>query len=484
MMGIPMKVIAQRGYGSCPRCHEPLRSTAMLDVFRNMKEDMEAQNSGAANERQFMTIKGNSLVEEAEGALKRGRDAKDDGSMKAHAISEFTHAINAINYLTSASMGERFLLRAKDIYIIAHHERAVLEGKKELAAAILEAFPKQSHRSANKEDGVSHLSMSAFQSLFYPLPASTMVGSKNGDMLRVDMRGSTKDEAFQLKDWKSQLQVAKMDADELHRLEKGKQTIPNCDGRDLRFDSLEGKFNGVFVYQPIPRKSSMGLSVVNVGEESFKAQNIIQFIRSFPTDTAAQEYTRLIIESKEIGEEKPPTNANFDKALTKSLKKMIKAMDVSNFHKLFVLKAKVGPMVCISVVVAIGSVSTKIFIGILDLDKACQLAAKVISYLDRQLQMFKASDQAPNEEPSIISLPDLGAPAFAIRSNQLPIRAKIGYPDITLCAFCGKAGKPSLRKCTRCSMAKYCSVDCQTNHWVMKGPFAHKLFCKGEGRTE
>ena len=480
MMGIPLKVIAQRGYGSCPRCHEPLRSTAMIDVFRYMQEDMEAQNSGS-NENPRNRAKGTSLVEEAEDALKRGRDAMDDASKKSYAISKFTHAINAINYLTSASNGERFLLRAKDIFIIAHHERAVLEGKMELCAAILEAFPKQSHRRVDKGDGVFQLSMSAFQSLFYPLPASSMVGS-SGTLLRVDMRGSTKDEAFQLKDWKSQLKVAKMDADELRVFEMSKQAMPHCDGSDLRFDSLGGKCKGVFVYHSIPRKSTMGFSVVNMGNESFQTSGIIQFVRSFLTDTAAQEYTRLIIESKEIGEERGAMNSKEDAALTKSLKKTIKGMDVNNCRKLFVLKGSHGPMIGISVVVAIYNVSTKIFIGTMGGDniaKACRLIATMVSYLDRQLQVFRVSGETSNETP----LPDLGA--FAISTNRLPIRAEKGYPDITLCAFCGKEGEPSLRKCSQCSLAKYCSVDCQKKHWVMKGPFAHKPFCKGgQGETE
>lgn len=63
-----------------------------------------------------------------------------------HAISEFTHAINAINYLTSLSLGTRLVLRAKDILLIAHHERASLEGNMEICSAILDAFPNGSVR--------------------------------------------------------------------------------------------------------------------------------------------------------------------------------------------------------------------------------------------------------------------------------------------------------------------------------------------------
>ena len=66
------------------------------------------------------------------------------------AILEYTHAINAINYLASISMGSKLILRAHDILLIAHAYRAELEGKSYLMKKIAKAYPRGSEKQTKE----------------------------------------------------------------------------------------------------------------------------------------------------------------------------------------------------------------------------------------------------------------------------------------------------------------------------------------------
>jgi len=397
-----------------------------------------------------MDFTGNSLVLEADDALNRGRGAMEDERTKEYAISQFTHAINAINYLTSMSGGTRLVLRAKDILLIAHAERALLEGNTESCEAICRAFPKQTHKSKGKGDKDWYLSQSAFEALFYPLSANTMVGSSNGTMMRIDMRSDTQKNAFQSEEWKKQTALANSTAQEIQTMQLA---TPNVDGIDSSFDGLDGKYKGVCIHQSSHR--AMMTTNIHLGDEIVPSGCIIQFIYSFPTNVAANEYTRLRVENKNIGEEKAPLHAKEDMHLKQKLKTMIEDMNLNeDARKMAVLRGGCGPLTTLSVILAVGNVSTNIFIqsSSTNLDSSCWLVAKAVSYIDQQLQKFRTTDKSSMRE------------------------AHHGF-DMTLCAYCGK-GTETLKKCTRCSLARYCSVECQRAHWTMKGPFGHKKFCK------
>ncbi len=450
VMAMDMSDIVARGWGTtCHACHEPFRSIALIDVFRCMMEDIA---EGRSDPGPGFTNKCSSLVKEAEQALSQGRDAMDRGDNDV-AISAFTHAINAINYLTSVSLGMRLVLRAKDILLIAHHERAALEGNGELCNALLKAFPNASGKRS-KGDGW-HLSENAFESLFYTLPAHVMIGSPGGGVLRLDMRSKTKAFAFESDEWKKQLRIANMGADELSILDIWKKTTPNCDGVDALFDSLGGKWKGVLMNQTRPQTF---LSRMNLEDQSITLGALIQFIRAFKDSNAAREYTRIIFQEKKIGEEGPPTNAVEDPSLAKALKKHVKARDVEDFHKVRVLKSEQGPFLLITAVLSIGNVSTKIFVQTNkeSKDSALHLIAKAVSYLDSQLQELRTSPSSTLEVPN-------------------------HQPDLTVCAYCGKVDQ-SLKTCTKCKLARFCGVPCQKKHWEMAGPFAHKPFCKSVAR--
>ena len=122
LMNMSMQQILDEGFGKCHTCQEPLRSIALVDCFRFGIEEMAKTNvfrGGMAN------TAFSSLVQEAEDALARGQACSNRSPEQA--ILEYTHAINAINYLASSSGGIRLVLRAFDILLIAHSLRAQLE---------------------------------------------------------------------------------------------------------------------------------------------------------------------------------------------------------------------------------------------------------------------------------------------------------------------------------------------------------------------
>jgi len=442
----PERDLLDHGFGACHNCREPLRSIALIDVFRGVIEagGMFIEHN---NPSRPMENTGHSLVQEAEDALVRGRDARMNGAPEK-AIEEFTHAINAINYLTSSSLGVRLVLRAKDILLASHCERALLEENQGLSDAILAAFPKASVRSVSEEDTNWYLSRSAYRSLYYPFPANAMAGASGsvGGMIGVCMRNQTREEAFASNAVTVQCQLGQVDPTMLSIL---KQTCPHCDGTDPLFVGLQGTWQGVFVHQSYPP------SVIKLGDHSLRSGFVVQFVRVLPTDLAAKEYTRLTIENKKIGEEKPPLSAKDDPELASSLRKMMKDMGVEDVHKVHVLRGQAGPGISISAVLAVGNVSMKMFVQKLgtETQSLCHIVAKAASYLDRQLRELRTTSQ-----------------------SRMP-EAPHHHPDLTLCAYCGKEDSP-LKACSRCKLARYCSVDCQKQHWDMRGPWAHRPFCK------
>jgi hypothetical protein len=114
------------------------------------------------------------------------------------ALLEFTHAINAINYLTSMSEGSRLVLRAFDILLIGHICRAQLEDNQALTDAILKAYPRASVKTADCNEKTWYLTQSAYAALFYPLQANVMTGSCSfGGLVVIDLRSQSLDRALE-----------------------------------------------------------------------------------------------------------------------------------------------------------------------------------------------------------------------------------------------------------------------------------------------
>jgi hypothetical protein len=203
LMAESIDSVVRDGFAKCPACSEPLRSIGLVDVFRPLME-MMTSGSGArligpvmgmpvigiagrnhphsARLTNFRTGGGSSLVKEAEEALTRAFE--NEKIHREQAIVECTHAINAINYLASTSMGRQLVARPHDVLLIAHALRAELEGNNELFDAIVAAYPRASVRNPEK-DQTWHLSGSAYEALLYPAPGKRHVGRERDQRWRV-----------------------------------------------------------------------------------------------------------------------------------------------------------------------------------------------------------------------------------------------------------------------------------------------------------
>ena len=441
----PLELIVERGFAKCPQCQEPLRSIALIDVFRTMMEDMASQT------RTFVFGgNGSSLVKEAEDALARGLDISD--SNKEQAILEFTHAINAVNYLTSSSSGTRLVLRAFDILLIAHGHRAELEDNQALVDSILAAYPRASVKTAGNDEKTWYLTQSAYETLFYPLQANLMAGSRSlGGLVIIDQKSQSLERALECDELKEQMASSGYQyAGSLISSPSYKEVHPSI-GFDPTFDSLNGVWRGLVSYE----YAQPALEFCEIGNHSVAFWSMIQFIWVFSTNLAANEYTRIRIVGKDIGEENWPLAAKESPRLMKMVKRATKESGMQELAKIGVIRGQTQP--AISVMATVGNVATKIFVHLSGSDvddAACYIATKSLAYLERQLKEFRTTSRASARN----------APHY--------------HPDLTVCAYCGKDSEERLKTCSRCKLSRYCSFACQKKHWEMKGQFGHTMLCK------
>lgn len=465
-MALSMDTILKSGFAKCHGCKEPLRSIALIDVFRPAMElqgTTHHQSGSGLLPAGFMAVgvnearrdmfggAGSSLVQEAEDALARGQLK---ATTKAQAILEFTHAINAVNYMASSTNGTGLVLRAKDILLSCHCLRAELEDNQTLAEAILRAFPKASVRTST-DNPVWYLSKSAYESLYYQLPANVMAGSPTGTFACVDQRSQSLDGAFTSALLKQQMTLLGL-ADTSLLMQANH---PHCDGQDALFSSLNGTWRGTWCNHATCLPSGRRLPPpMSCGAQDIVLIAAFQFINVFPTDLAASEYARLRFEGKNIGEEGKPLNAKDKPALAKLVKKKAKELGVQDLKRVYVLKAFIpgtrDTLSSLSVMLAVGNIAVKLYLGLKSQNETtgCLFAAKVIAYMELQLKKYRSIDRSSLTETHHAS-------------------------DLTMCAYCGKEAA-KLKSCSRCHLAMYCGVDCQKQHWLMKGQFGHAKFCK------
>lgn len=446
LLATPMKTIVKSGFGKCPVCQEPLRSMALIDVFRQMMESMSASDNTTVlpggmvafgksehmDKRNLVFHEQSSLVQEAEEALDRARTFQSDNNTEA-AILEYTHAINAINYYASSS-GD-LVLRPHDILLIAHPSRAKLENNAQLMDAILAAYPRAFVKDTKSDEPTWYISKSGFESLFYPLPACLLVGAPSAPngLVRTDLRSESKDRALTSPDVAKQLRLCGSQG--LSQAEV--ETHPHCDGVDSNFASLNGTWKGNMNYTtPLTSRGfARGHPSIQVNEEQLKLVCFIQFVHVFPSATAASEYTRILFETKSIGEENPPTNATDCPRIAKLVKELVGSLGPEDMelHKVRAIQSVVVGPAMMSVIAAVGNASTKIFISHVPGSEkaACTLAARAIVYLNEKLLSFRTMEQSDS------------TPHFQTA-------------DMTVCAYCGGTAD-ELKRCTRCKSARYCT---------------------------
>lgn len=423
--------------------------------------------------------KDHSLVQEAELALQRARSMRREKN-KAQAIEEYTHAINAINYFASLSKGAGLVLRPHDLLLIAHCERADLEGNTSLADAILASYPKASVRSHGDEEEQFRVSRSGFRSLFYPLPACVLVGSpKPGSdgFLRIDLCTQSKEDAIASSNAKEQICLGGGIQPNVISIMKAH---PHCDGMDINYNNLHGSWRGIlsyFRYPGAPSNTMLAYSF-KVGEENIHFSMLVHFVRVFPTATAAAEYTRIMVENKHIGEEAPPLLAQhlpqFAKNVKNKTKSLLKAAAATTtatatgtstrphrqqekieMRQVHAIQGVLPAGVITSVVAAVGNVMTKLSVtthGDNSDEVLCVFLARAIVHLHHQLENCRETTLT------------------TAAGNITP------FADMALCAYCGK--DDSAKQLKTCKNCQYCNADCQRNHWVTKGPNSHRTLCQ------
>ena len=296
-----MNEIVESGFGKCYSCQEPLRSMAIPDNSRALLEvgfrpgeDGELQLFQDCQKHICLDPQTAiaSLVQEAEDSLKRA-DLSRKFQQVDRAILEYTHAINAVNYIASLTSGNGLVLRIHDILLIAHGKRAELEGNPALREAILVAYPKASVKDLNASQSESwYLSESAYQTLFWLLSAKFLVGSgdEQGRCFCIDMRARNIDQAFSCPFLLDQLRLAGISATGQVVMEIRLKLLVEhgfC-SIDHEFNSFNGIWRGSFAHLDM----MMGIPTVTTGSHSIRLLAIYQDIRVFRNDITAAEYTR------------------------------------------------------------------------------------------------------------------------------------------------------------------------------------------------
>jgi hypothetical protein len=286
-----------------------------------------------------------------------------------------------------------------------------------------------------------------------------------GGFVVIDQRSQSKNESNDSPHLLNQLSVAGYNASTFLS-QMIRDTHPHRDGIDIPFDSLGGVFKGmqsndsdVFAVGRLLSVFAVGrLLSCTIGGHQVQPMGIVQFIRVFPTDLAAAEYTRNTIETKSIGEEQGPLGSKHCLRLTSMVKRASKDAGALDVRRVHVIKGQTRMILADSVVAAVKNVSTKVYISLTEGDHfddaVCHLSAKALGYLDRQLEESRSTSKASMQ------------------------KALYQRPDLTACAYCGKDDEKSLKSCSRCKQSRYCGVECQKKHFAMKGPFGHKPFCK------
>lgn len=473
LMRTPVDSIVKNGFGKCKVCEEPLRSIALVDLFRTVLETasggpssgplplgggvvgvgLPRDNPRASSPGGIPSSHNESLVLEAEEAVARADRHAERNETEA-AILECTHAINAINYLASASGGRHLVLRAHDLLLLAHFQRAELEGGDDLASALAAAYPKASVMDPKENEKSYRLSTTAFRALFYPLPTKFMAGSEEHrpQFVVFDLRQDSRREAVESDFFRQQVQLVGATWESATAFSAQQ---PNLEGTDAKFERLNGTWKGIYSHMHLERTPP---SCIMVGGKELRMMQMHQFVHVFPTARQAGDYTRLRTEQGEIGEEKWSRHSP---TISKALKKRTQELGAQMVRKIHVLSGSLPVPVSnssFSAVAAVDNVSTKVFVAVVGEGDGMEIVARALAHLERQL-VSNRSEKGPS-----------------------PLKQAFQHPDLTMCAYCGNC-PAKLLTCTRCKLARYCGVDCQKKHWNMKGPFGHKCPCKAVAKA-
>ena len=460
----PLEKVIKKGFAACKVCKEPLRSIGLISSLRCAMEAVTHENIHGDGLNTHWSLK-----DEGEYAAARARKYTRRDETET-AIAEYTHAINAVNYLASTTSGQGLVLSARDLLLLCHLQRAQLEGDHVLAASIMKAFPKASVRNPKTDEQSFQLSKAAFQSLFYPLPCKWLAGSVDASLLVMDLREDDMAIAIQRPFMREQLVLLGRTVSDSAIMEASLWAASMPDeihSRDETFLSLNGIWKGAYTCQCTKQQSAASLVF---GEASVAFYLMYQLVYVFPTAREAVDFQRNF-----LSEWKGETNNSLAVAVQNRLKEL--GSQAARHIKVIREKSPIpsemrhlssgnhkSPFMFVGgniLVTTAGNVAASIHFTLDSYDKyknseLAEVMAKMLVYLEEQLLSNRSLAGLPPKETGCYH-----------------------HPDLTMCAYCGKGGPTvELYACVKCKLAKYCGRDCQKKHFVMKGPFGHQPFCQ------
>ena len=511
LTNLPVETIVEKGFGTCPTCQEPLRAIAMPIIFRQMKE-MSAFGPDGNQDGGFKI-----LQSEAEMALKQAnhfrkkikadaddedeknnnKNSDEDEKNRKKAISEYTHAINCINTIASTTRGNRFALRAKDIYLISHIHRAKLEGNKKLAKKIKKIQPEASIRpqaatlrrgtkygSTNNDRKKNYIAWNRFDNAFYNLFFTPPVMWVN-HLLHVDTRNAQSRQAALDSDYTIFQLENKFNG--VLNIRNGVSNCPevqSCGKPALNtinntYSSLSGIRRGANHFQPLVHPNALC--------HQEKMSSLIQFCWAFPTFLDASEYMRIKIENKEMTEEntkgfdylKCKFNKKLSHKLTKKFNKLNSGGEKLQTARIYVTSTSTTTasfaIAALNIMAVISNVACKVYVCYIDMTSSRQNSDPgTLAGRPKNLEdfLFKKASTAMVHMYRRIKY-------FKTISTSELLLFPENCHDGLVCSFCGITtghNEPLLR-CSRCRGVNYCSKACQQKHWDFPAN-PHKKVCK------
>jgi len=474
VMNLSRHDIVHKGWGTCPSCTEPLRAIALIPVFRQMIESMSSPSptvltrSLVLEEVDFATLQQAQIIEGGIG-----------GGDTDNLIENVTHAINAINYHASLSPGGKLGGKAREDLVLLFNLRAQLEGDTDLSDALRASFDKFAFDGFVNVVGAKGTDASvdarAFRNLFYPLPASWRAGvsSKDG-LLLVDMRANNREVALASKQFKEEKKLLRGINEMM--LTQQQSMVPEGSSNDLAEEFGATRMGNVFYLRCVGGGAWQEATFAN---DSIKLGSVAQFVFEFDNSSSPTKFLEEGIVRGKAGDQGPPFACKVDNTLTSQLCDMLSIksggdVDSPKISAIKVLKGSqnVGPFrfLGVSVIAAIQRHCVRFWIDMAASSESAGVKA-ALSFAEKGIRYFYRQS--------------IGYHLCCTKGAL--VQAALDPPHaIDLCSFCGRLPKDDavLKRCTGCSNSRYCSTDCQSRHWKMKGPNGHKRTCARHGASD
>lgn len=357
--------------------------------------------------------------------------------------------------------------------------RAQLEGDTDLLEALRAALDKFQFRGHVNVVGATGTDASvddrAFRNLFYPIPTSWRAGgsSKNGLVL-VDMRANNKEVALASKQFEEEKKLLR-GVNEMMLVQQGSM-LPDASDNAFAKEFGATRSGNVFFLRCLGGAAPW--QQVKFANLPIRLGSVAQFVFEFEDASSPLQFLEDGIAQGKAGDQGPPFGCKVDNTLTSQLRGMLGIDAEDNYDLAGITAVKVlkgshsmGPFrfFGVSVIAAIRKHAVRFWIDMevsesgekAGTKAALSLAEEGIRYFYRQSVGYHLSS-----------------------TKGAIVKAAINPPHaLNLCSYCGGLVKDeeSLKRCSACSNARYCSPDCQARHWKMKGPNGHKTTCIRSG---